>query len=109
MSATVRHLKPGHRLEARVSTVLTTRRLKAEVAELNASGFAAGLIACHDNQSYYLKLVPVADGSWLHAEALLVHTRPGQPKTLKSAQAVINFASRYGIEARRIRIQEGRP
>ena len=89
-------------------SVLTTRTLRDEISELISSGWEAGMVACHHEQTYFIKLVPVIDGCWLHSEALLVFTRPGQPRTLRTAKSVLSFACRYGIDARRVRFMEGR-
>ena len=94
---------------------LTVRRMRTAVDELTNPAVRqfAGLTVTRGGQGsypgrgFYLHLVPVVHGAWIHEDAFLVYQSDDSAKTLQSTQAVMNFASRYGIDLTRVRFLEG--
>lgn len=90
-------------------TYLLTRHLRQQIADLTDESRCAfaGLAVYLHGQGYRVKLVPVLEGQWFFSEERLLFTTYPNIKTLSSARAVMNFACRYGVDARRVRFMEG--
>ena len=87
---------------------MTTRNLRAVITDLTDESRCAfaGLAVYPQQQGYRLKLMPVLEGEWFFSEERLLYTCHPAVKTLTSSRAVLNFACRYGIDARRVRFME---
>ena len=87
-------------------TTCTLRNTISELTDESRRAFA-GLAVYLNDSGYQMKLVPVIEGRWFFADECLLYTRYPTVKTLPSARAILNFACRYGIDARRVRFMEG--